>query len=165
MKKKIMTVVLILSLGLNLGVLITVGRHWLYRREFKKGPGENSWFKKKMQKELNLTEAQVTFMEQDRKNIDQEITSIKEELKKKRAELFTLLDANPVDNAKVDKLIDTISLLQAKIEKTVVNHLAIMKKNLTPEQQQKFKAMMPKGFMGPPPDLTGHDRHERPAGQ
>lgn len=162
MRKKITIIVLILSLGLNLGILATIGRHWFNKREFRKGPGENSWLKRKMQKELNLTEAQVSIMEQDRKNISQEIKSIKEELKSKRIELFTLLDADPVDSVKVDKLIDTISLLQAKIEKTVVGHLAAMKKNLTPEQRQKFKAMMPKGFMAPTPDLAGYGRHERP---
>jgi Spy/CpxP family protein refolding chaperone len=161
MKNKILTVILILSLGLNLGVLVTFSRHWLNRREFNKGPGESSWFKRKMQKELKLTDAQVALMEQDRKNVDQEIRSIRGELKRKRAELFTLLEANPVDSAKVDKLIDAISLLQARIEKTVVNHLATMKKNLTPEQQQRFKAMMPKGFMGPPPDQAGYGRQER----
>lgn len=161
MKKKITIIVLILSLGLNLGVFATFGRHWLKRREFRKGPEESSWLKRKMRKELNLTNSQVALMEQSRKNIGQEIKPIKEELKRKRVELFTLLEANPVDSAKVDKLIDAISLLQARIEKTVVNHIATMKKNLTPEQQQKFKAMMPKGFMGPPPDQAGFGRTER----
>jgi Spy/CpxP family protein refolding chaperone len=162
MKNKVLTVILILSLGLNLGVVVTFSRHWLSRRDFKKGPGENTWLKRKMQKELNLTEAQVTFMEQHRKNIDQELKPIRQELKRKRAELFALLDADPVDSAKADKLIDSISSLQAKIEKTVVGHLVTMKKNLTSEQQQKFKAIMPRGFMAPPPDQPGMGRQERP---
>jgi len=162
MKNKVLAIILVLSLGLNLGILATFSRHWLSKREFRKGPGENNWLKRKMQKELNLTDAQVAFMEQDRKNIDQEIKSIRKELRKKRVELFTMLDAEPVDRAKVDKLIDTISSLQAKIEKTVVGHLVTMKKNLTPEQQQKFKAIMPKGFMAPPPDQPGPDRREVP---
>lgn len=152
MRRKIITIILILSLGLNLGVLVTFGRHWLFRREFRKGPGESSWLKRKMQKDLKLTDDQVAFMEQDRKNTGQEIKSIKEELKKKRGELFSLLDTDPVDSTKVNKLIDSISVLQAKIEKTVVGHLVTMKKNLTPEQQQKFKAIIPRGFMNPPPD-------------
>ncbi len=161
MRRKIITIILILSLGLNLGVLATFGRHWLKRREFRKGPEESSWLKRKMRKELNLTDSQVGLMEQNRKNIRQEIKPIKEELKRKRAELFTLLEANPVDSAKVDKLIDAISLLQARIEKTVIKHLVTMKKNLSPAQQQKFKTMMPKGFMGPPPDQAGYGRPER----
>lgn len=162
MKNKIITIVLILSLGLNLGVVVTFSRHWLNRREFKKGPGENNWLKRKMQKELNLTEAQVTFMEQDRKKIDQEIKPVRAELKIKRAELFALLDADPVDSGKADKLIDAISSLQAKIEKTVVGHLVTMKKNLTPEQQKKFKTIMPRGFIASPPDQPGQGRPERP---
>jgi Spy/CpxP family protein refolding chaperone len=162
MKNKILTIILILSLGLNLGVLATFGRHWINRKEFRKGPGENNWIKKKIKKELNLTDAQVAFMEQDRKNIDQEIKSIRKELRNKRVELFTMLDAEPVDSAKADKLIDTISSLQSKIEKTVVGHLLAMKKNLTPEQQQKFKTIMPKGFMAPPPNQSGPGKDERP---
>ncbi|MDD5258763.1 MAG: Spy/CpxP family protein refolding chaperone [bacterium] len=162
MKNKVLTVILVLSLGLNLGVVATFSRHWLIRRDFKKGPGENNWFKKKIKKELNLTNTQVEFMEQDRKNINQEIKSAREELKRKRAELFALLDTDPVDSVKVDKLIDAISSLQAKIEKTIVGHLVTMKKNLTPEQQRKFKAIMPRGFMTPPPDQPGKERHEGP---
>ncbi|MDD5492987.1 MAG: periplasmic heavy metal sensor [bacterium] len=162
MKNKILAIILILSLGLNLGVLATFSRHWLNKRDFRKGPGENNWHKRKIQKELNLTAAQVDFMEQDRKNIDQEIKSIRKELRKKRVELFTMLDTDPVDSVKADKLIDAISSLQAKIEKIVVSHLVTMKKNLTPEQQQKFKTIMPKGFMAPPPDQPGPERPERP---
>ncbi|MDD5131752.1 MAG: Spy/CpxP family protein refolding chaperone [bacterium] len=161
MKNKIITVILVLSLGLNLGVVARISRHWLNKRDFKKGQSENNWLKKKMQKELNLTDAQSAFMEQDRKNIDQEIKSIRAELGKKRAELFTMLDADPVDSAKADKLIDAISSLQAKIEKIVVGHLVTVKKNLTPEQQQRFKTIMPRGFMAPPPVQPDRDSLER----
>ncbi len=162
MKNKALTIILILSLGLNLGVLARFSRHWLNRRDFKRGPREHSWMKKKMQKELNLTESQCALMEQGRNNIDQELKSLREELKRKRIELFTALDTEPVDNVKVGQLIDNISALQAKIEKTVLGHLITMRKGLTPEQQQKFKAMMPRGFMTPPLDQPGQGRQERP---
>ncbi len=162
MKNKGLTIILILSLGLNIGVLARFSRHWLSRRGYKERPRESNWMRKKMQKELCLSDAQVGFVEQDRKNIDQELKAVREELKRKRIELFTALDSEPVDQVKVDKLIDTVSSLQARIEKTVMAHLIKMKKNLTPEQQQKFKAIMPRGFMPPPPDQPGQGKHERP---
>lgn len=165
MKNKVLAIILILSLGLNIGILARFSYHWLNRKGYRERPRESSWMRKKMQKELCLSEAQVCFMEQNRKNIDQELKSIKQELKRKRVELFTALDTEPVDQAKINKLIDTISVLQAKIEKTVVGHLVTMKKNLTPEQRQKFREIMPKGFVEPMPDQPGMGRPERPPDQ
>jgi Spy/CpxP family protein refolding chaperone len=158
MKRKIIIIVLIVSLALNIGVILSFGRHWMLKREFRKGPeGENSWIKNRIKKELNLTDEQVKVMEQDRLELRQLTAPIKDDLRKKRAQLFTLLNDDKVDNAKVDKLIDEISLLQAKVEKTVINHLSSMRKNLTPEQRSRFRSFMQKGLPGMPPEGMSRD--------
>lgn len=153
MKKKLVITVLVLSLGLNLGIIITFGHHWLTKREFRRGPEESSWRKNKMKKELNLTDEQVKFMEQDRQIIDKEVRPIKEELQKKRKELFALLDVDNMDKAKIDQMINDLAQLQIKMEKTVIGHLITMRQHLTPDQQKKLKVIMQRGFMKMPPDM------------
>lgn len=147
MKKKLVAAIMVLSLGLNLGIIVTFGHHWLMEREFRKGPGESRWLKNKMKKELKLTDEQVKFMAEDQVAIRKEIKPLREELQKKRAELFTLVDAEKVDNQKVDLLINDLAQLQVKIEKTIIGHLLDMRTHLTPEQRQKLKAAMQKGPM------------------
>lgn len=142
-----MVAILILSLGLNIGIIVTFGHHWFMEREFRKGPGESRWLKDKMKKELNLTDEQVKFMEQDRAALRQEIKVIREELQKKRSELFTQVNAEKVDNQKIDQLINDITQLQVKVEKGIIGHLLNMKTHLTPEQQKKLTAAMQKGPM------------------
>ena len=146
MKRKLMVAILILSLGLNIGIIVTFGHHWFMEREFLKGPGESHWLKNKMKKELSLTDEQVKFMEEDREAIHMEIKALRDELQKKRSELFTLVDGETVDNKKVDLLINDLAQLQVKIEKVIIGHLLNMKTHLTPEQQNKLKAAMQKGL-------------------
>lgn len=161
MKTKIMVILLVLSLAFNLGIIVTFGYHKLSRRDFRKEFDRAGGYRNRMQKMFNLSEEQVRFMEQDREEAQKEIKPIMDELQKKRAELFALLNADNIDNTKVEKLINDIALLQVKIEKNVVSHLIKVRKNLTPEQQEKFKAIIPKGFMKMPPEEPNRDIHNR----
>lgn len=146
MKSKLLMVLLILSLGFNIGFMATFGHHWLMKKEFANCPKENSWHKAKVKKMLNLTDEQVQVMEKDRKELQYVINPIREELKNKRTELFNLLDTDNIDKAKLEKLIAEISSLQMAIEKNVIEHSINIRKNLTPEQQKKFKTFLKKGF-------------------
>lgn len=152
MKTRIMIILLILSLGLNLGVFATFGRHWLLKKEFGRGHREDRWLRDRMQKELKLTDKQMEFIERNRGEIHKETKLIREGLQKKREELFDLVAADTVDEVKINTLINDLALLQTKMEKTIIGHLLNMKKNLTPEQQKKLKAVMQKGFARRPPD-------------
>lgn len=146
MNTKLLKILLILSLGFNLGIVITFGHHWLMRKEFKKWPEESSRHKKFMHKTLGLTDEQAKLMDNNRESLEKEIFPLKEELKKKRLELASLLDADTVDNSKIETLTADISLLQMKIEKNVINNSINIRKILTIEQQKKFKAFLKKGF-------------------
>jgi Spy/CpxP family protein refolding chaperone len=146
MKNKILGFLLIISLGLNIGVLVTFGHHWFFKKGFDKFPKESSWQKARVKKMLDLTDDQAKAMEEKRKQLQDTITPLKEELKNKRTELFTLLDSDNVDSLKADKLVNEISVLQMKIEKAVIEHSINVRKTLNPEQQKKFKAFLRKGF-------------------
>ncbi|MCB4792551.1 MAG: Spy/CpxP family protein refolding chaperone [Elusimicrobia bacterium] len=162
MKIKLLMVLLLLSLGFNLGVFVTFGHHCLLKKYFEKGPKESSWHKNKIKKMLNLSEEQALYMEKDRKALQDTINPLKDELKAKRAELFAMLDSDSIDNSKVDKLIGEISVLQMKIEKNVVDHSLNIRKQLTPEQQKKFKEFLKKGFekMSRGPGFMHEDKKE-----
>lgn len=146
MKTKIMAAVLVLSLGFNLAVIATFGHHWLESREFGKPHKPGAWHVKKMQKRLNLTDEQSRFMETNMEDLQKTIDPVRAELEGKRKELFTLLDGDTVDPVKVDKIIGDISLLQMKIEKTVVENSIVVRQHLTPEQRAKFKEFLKKGM-------------------
>ena len=161
MKSKIMTALLIVSLGLNLGVLAAVGNHWLHRRQFRGGIGAEDRPEERMRKMLNLTTEQTKAMELDRKEFQKQIDPIRDELQKKRQDLFVLLDTDKVDQGKVDKLINDLSALQIKMERTVIGHLLEVKKNLTLEQQEKFKKIFKQGFIRKLPEPGDKDFRER----
>jgi Spy/CpxP family protein refolding chaperone len=161
MKTKAMAVLLILSLGFNIGVIFTFGHHWFERGEFGRWHHKGSFGENKFHKMLNLTEEQKKLMENDREEMQKVLAPIRKDLENKRAELFALLDSDNVDNSKVDKLINDISLCQMMIEKTVVEHSVNIRKSLTPAQQKEFKAFLKKSFQKMPPG-RGFMESERP---
>jgi len=145
MKTKIMTALLAGSLGFNIAVLATFGHHWIMKKRLERRPQEISWHRHRIKKMLKLTDEQAQAMEQGRMELQKTIEPIRKELQTKREVLFTLLNADNVDKAKVDALVTDISALQLKIEKTVIEHSIALRNNLTPEQRQKFKACFQKG--------------------
>lgn len=151
MKKKLLLVLLAVSLAFNLAVLITFGHHSMMRRSFEKGPeGASVFFKDKFKKTLGLSDQQAELMEKERSEMKKAMQPLRDGLQKKREELFALIDEENVDNAKVDKLIGEISSLQADIEREVVKHSIGIRKNMTPEQRVKFNEFLKKHFKKPP---------------
>ena len=146
MKTKFLLGLLAVSLAFNLSVIVTFGHHWMMRKYFDKGPDVPMFFNHKFKKMLDLTDKQAAFMENDRVEMRKTMEPLRNEMQKKREELFALVDADAVDNAKVDGLIGDISLIQAKIEKAVVNHSLLLRKEMTPEQDKKFRDFLKKHF-------------------
>ncbi|MHB9154954.1 MAG: Spy/CpxP family protein refolding chaperone [Endomicrobiales bacterium] len=161
MKTRIMAIALAISFAFNLAVLATFAHHRLTKKEFRKWPKESSWHQKKMRAMLGLTEDQAQLMEKDREALRKAIEPVREELQKKRSELFTLLSADPVDNARVDALVAGISSLQMKMEKNVIEHSLAIRKYLTPEQQKKLQDSLHKDF-GKFTRRPGHRREKGP---
>ena len=150
MKTKVLLILLIISVGLNLGVLIGHGHYWMMRRGFS-GKKDELQHAKRFQEKLNLTEEQVKLIAAGHEKMEKTMDPIRDGLKAKRTGLMTLLAAENVDEAKANKLIVDISALQMKLEKTILDNMISMRKILTPEQQKKFKAMLHKDFDMPSP--------------
>lgn len=145
MKTKILAATLLLSLGFNLAVIATFGHHRIEKKEFGQHRKGGAWHIKNLRKQLNLTDEQAAFMARNREELKKEIEPVRAELEKKRGELFALIDAGKADDAALDKRIGDIALLQARIEKIVVRNSLVVRGQLTPDQQARFKECMKKG--------------------
>ncbi len=162
MNKKLVLILLAVSLAFNLAVVLTFGHHWIMKRYFERGHGPHMFFQNKLKKMLDLTDQQVAQMEKDHQEMKKTMDPLREELQKKREELFTLVDTDPVDEKKVDELINDISLSQAKIEKAIISRSINMRKDMTPEQQKKFKEFIHKNFKNGPPQDRGFMNDGKP---
>ena len=153
MKKKLILILLAVSLAFNLAVIGTFGHHFMMRNMFGRGPGEGPLHKHALGKMLGMSDAQVQLMEKDREEMRKLMQPMREELQKNREELFALVDADNVDTVKVDAIVNQISTLQGKIEKTLVSHSIKIRKNMTSEQRKKFTEFIRTSFKKmPPPD-------------
>lgn len=156
MKSKILAALLFVSLALNVGVIGTVGYHWLHHGMRPKNP---AGFIHHMKKVLRLSDEQVAAMEKDRAQMETDTAAVRQQLESKRRELFTLVDSQDAYTPQIDQLIGGISTLQMEMEKNAIRHSFVTKKILTPEQRQKFTTMLHKRFgknhMPPPPPPDG----------
>lgn len=161
MKMKIVTLLLIVSVSFNVGILFFFSNHWAMKKGFsgRRSSREYHWLKDRMRKELALTDDQARYIEKGRREFEADILPIKKELQQKRKELFTLAAGESIDDVKMDQLIQDITRLQITMERSVIIHMREVKKSLTPEQQEKFRETIERGFMKMPFDRrdTGAD--------
>jgi len=88
----------------------------------------------------NLTAEQKTKIQALRVVHQKEVTPLKNELAEKKAHLKTLESAEKTDKDAINKTIDEISSLQAKIMKSNASHRIEVASNLTDEQKVFFNA-------------------------
>lgn len=135
MKTKLLIILLVISLGINAGVIFAFGfRHWHAKRlrpEFRRE-------RLQLQRSLDLSEEQNQLFEKYRKELNNQLSPLREKIRQKRRELLGLLKTEEIDEEKIDKLLSEIAELQSEIEKTVVRHSIQIRKILTPAQQKKF---------------------------
>jgi Spy/CpxP family protein refolding chaperone len=146
MKRKLFIVILILSLGLNAGVVATVVFHHMRAKIFNGMQKENSWMKKHIKKKLGLSDEQSNALDKGREDMRTNTQAVRDSLKKKREELFTLVKNTDTYTQDIEKLIGEISSLQMEMERNIIRHSMSAKKILNPDQRQKFDKMMEKGF-------------------
>jgi Spy/CpxP family protein refolding chaperone len=147
MRRKLLITVLILSLGLNAGVFVSVFFHHMRAKCFKEGvQKESSWMKKHIKNKLGLSDDQAANLEKGREEMRLKTVDIRNLLSKKRGELFTMVKNTDTYTNEMDKLITEVSVLQADMERNIVKHAISTKKVLNPQQMEKFHKMMEKGF-------------------
>jgi Spy/CpxP family protein refolding chaperone len=162
MKAKVLIIILIISLGINVGTVIRVIQHKHYMETFDREdlfpppqnrrdrfppPPKPDLQNSILSRALKLSDKQVNKIEEMHLNTGSKIDPIAQALDLKRKELISLLKEDKLDEVKVDTLFKQISVLQSKIEFYLFENMCQMKEILTPAQQQQFFELLQKGLL------------------
>ena len=147
MKNRLLIMLLVLSLGINLGFLL----HWSWPKiasghSAGRGQSQSGWHAGPMMKHLGLSSEQARRMENERRQVLAQAQPLQDELRLKRRELFVLLKGKAVTDAELDVALSDISRLQAAIEKMFILHSLKVKGFFTPAQLQKYEGFFEQGL-------------------
>ncbi|KPK62776.1 hypothetical protein AMJ83_09850 [candidate division WOR_3 bacterium SM23_42] len=147
MDKKVLVIVLIVSVAINLATMFTFGYFWWTRhtgrQEFWTRPRMMlDWQHTRFVRELMLTDDQITQIIKANEEMRNAMHPLREELFEKRRELMSLVREKETNRSRADMLLEEISLLQARHDEYIFDRLLTMKNILTPEQQQKLGALL-----------------------
>ncbi len=147
MDKKVLVIILIISVAINLATVFTFGYFWWTRhtieREF--GPGSrmmHEWQHSRIVRELELSGDQIEEIRKANEEMRSAVRPLREELFKKRQELMSVLREKEPDRALAEVLLNEIAELQAQHEKQIFERLLMMKNILTPQQQEKLGSLL-----------------------
>jgi Spy/CpxP family protein refolding chaperone len=178
MGKKVLVIVLVISVAINLATIFTLGYFWWTKHNvarqdvFVRRPDMmHELHQTRMAKELGLSDQQIEEIRKANEEMRIAMQPLREELFKKRQELMSMVRDEDIDRAKADMLIEQIAELQAEHDTQIFDRLLVMKSILTPEQRQRLGVLM-HGLLesGRPPGMPEapiHPRHhfELPRGE
>ena len=147
MKNRVWIVLLVISLGINIGFLL----HWFWPniahwRSAGKDKSQFGWHDSSMRHGLGLSVTQAQQMEAERRQVLAQAKPLQDELRLKRRELFVLLKSKTVADAELDVALSEISRLQTAIEKMFILHSLKVKSFFTPVQLQKYEGFFERGL-------------------
>jgi len=144
MKARLLAVLLVISLGINIGFLL----HWLRPRLFpaRAAAMSSGWHSGPMKRHLNLDAAQSRRMESERRQVLAQARPLQEELQQKRRELFMLLKGKDVAPADLDPILNEIARLQAALEKLFILHSLKVRSQFSPAQRLKYEGFLEQGL-------------------
>ncbi|MBE0432070.1 periplasmic heavy metal sensor [candidate division WOR-3 bacterium] len=158
MDKKVLVVVLVISVAINLATVFTLGYFWLTRppagQEFPSGPQPMApeWRNTRIVRELGLSEKQIEKIKKENEEMRETMLPLRQELFMKRQELMSMLREERIDREKTDTLIEQIARLQVKHDAQVFERLARIKTILTQEQQERLGGLLHQLLMKGSPD-------------
>ncbi len=142
MKSKWLTVVLVLSLAINAGVLVSMGYHYYVNASTSTtspcpmSPGDNHLYQS-----LGLSNAQLGKIDPLAQKFHGRLAELGAAMEEKKELLVTLLQKNS-DPVKIENLRKEMAGIQDEIQKEVITHITELKKILDPDQQQRFFNLM-----------------------
>ena len=142
-KTKLLTFSVIALLLLNLGTLSFLfltnpnGNHPHGTPNFKGGPEPKEIIIEKLNFDSNQIAQYEKLIQVHRK----EISSIEDEIRKTKEELYFQLHENSINNATKDSLIDALAAYQKQIENIHFKHFQDIKKLCKKEQLDDFNAL------------------------
>jgi len=150
-KNKLLLWATIILLAINLGTLSTI---WIasYGNERH---GENNKFRKSrmdkgiLVKELNLSDTQVLFYQNAKKIHFAEIRQLRDKIENYHRLIHEELFRENPDTLRMNSFADSIGILNAQFEKANLIHFINIKRQLSPEQCEKFQGIMKKNSQRP----------------
>ena len=92
--------------------------------------------------QLNLTDEQKTQLQGLRADYEKALVQLHAKIATARIDLRSLVQADKLDRAAIEKTVGTISDLQHQEKLALIDHLFKANALLSPEQQKKFKGML-----------------------
>lgn len=147
MKNRFWTVLLVISIGVNLGFLL----HWFRPRivpgpALQDDPSRSGWHVSSMRHGLGLSAEQAGMMENERRRVMAQARPLQDELRLKRRELFLLVKKGTLSDAELDGALGEISRLQAAVEKIFILHVSKLKGFFTAPQLHKYEGFFQQGL-------------------
>ena len=142
MRSKWLILILILSLAINAGVLVSMGYHY-YRNASTApsapcpmSPGDSHLYQS-----LGLSNVQLAKMEPLAQSFHGRLAELGARMEEKKETLTNLLQKDS-DPASIENLRKEMAAIQDEIQKEVITHIFESKKILDPNQQQRFFDLM-----------------------
>jgi Spy/CpxP family protein refolding chaperone len=142
MRSKWLIVILILSLAINAGVLVSMGYHYYTNASTPStapcpmSPGDSHLYQS-----LGLSNLQLSKMEPLAQKFHGRLAELGSAMEEKKETLTDLLQKDS-DPMKIENLRKEMAGIQDEIQKEVIVHIMESKKILDPQQQQRFFDLM-----------------------
>ena len=142
MRSKLLTVVLVLSLAINAGVLISMGYHY-YRNNslIPSAPCPISPGDSHLYQSLGLSNLQLSKMEPLAQKFHGRLAELGSAMEGKKETLIDLLQKDS-DPASIENLRKEMAGIQDEIQREVITHITETEKILNPDQQLRFFDLM-----------------------
>jgi len=138
-KQKILILALIVSVGINVGALVTFGYHaWRGKRAEPNDLSVKDKDSDLLRDRLALTREQIEQMRAAQERIFTQTKPLKLRLYARRKDLLDLLKQSELDQARLDTIIGDIASMQAELELQVVKDIQRLKAMLNADQQEMF---------------------------
>jgi len=142
MKSKWLILILILSLAINAGVLVSMGYHYYVNASTPSSapcpmsPGDSHLYQS-----LGLSKLQLSKMEPLAQKFHARLAELGARMEEKKETLTNLLQKES-DPASIENLRKEMAAIQDEIQKEVIVHIMESKKILDPLQQKRFFDLM-----------------------
>jgi len=144
MKSRLWIVLLLISLGANIGLLL----NWAWPKIAcnRTTSTSSGWHAGPMKQHLGLSSEQARRMENERRQVLAQAKPLQEALRLKRRELFLLLKSGEVRDSALDATLGEIARLQAAIEKAFILHSLKVRGVFSPAQLRKYEGFLERGL-------------------
>jgi Spy/CpxP family protein refolding chaperone len=148
MSKRVLIIILLISVSINCVAVFTIASYWWQARRYKgdvmplwmeRGQG---WHRSPLRRELNLTDAQMEALQKNQEEMRQKMLPYRQELFTKRKELMELLKEAEPNRERADSLFREVVALQMELEAHMFDNLWSVRSILTPQQREKLEALM-----------------------